>query len=88
MKERDLKTVWVLALALPGQRDHTEPQYAYYGIRKLSRRQPKEEAGLYLDPNDAMHFETKAEANRLLLTLDGPPRFTVVEHVIVGKKRP
>ena len=88
MKERDLRTAWVLALALPGQQCHPEPQYADYGMGKLSRRQTKEEAGLYLAPNDAMHVETKTEDTRLLLTLNGPPRFTFVEHVIVGKKRP
>jgi hypothetical protein len=71
---KPLKTVYIIAAGVPGDKS-AEPMAVYYrGIV-----QPYE---MTFNPNGAKRFTTKALAESFRKTLNGPGRFTVVEHVL------
>ena len=71
---KPLKTVYIIATGVPGDKS-AEPMAIYYrGII-----QPYE---MTFNPNGAKRFTTKDKAEAFRRTLEGPHRFTVVEHVL------
>jgi len=82
------KTVWIIGIPLPGQQGQAEPQYGYYaGLRRFDPKNKHEEPrpSLSLDPNSCMQFDSRQQAERFRLTLDGPSRFTVMEHTVIER---
>lgn len=69
-----LKTIFIIAASVPGDRSAEANAVYYRGII-----QPYE---MTFNPNGAKRFSTRAQAEAFRKTLEGPHRFTVVEHVL------
>lgn len=71
---KPLKTVFIIAAGVPGDKS-AEPMAIYY-------RGIVQKYEITFNPNGARRFPTKVKAEAFRRTLEGPQRFTVVEHVL------
>ena len=71
---KPLKTVFIIAAGVPGDKS-AEPMAVYY-------RGIVQKYEMTFNPNGAKRFATKDKADAFRRTLEGPHRFTVVEHVL------
>ena len=72
---KPLKTVFILGAGVPGDQAVESQAMYFVGFTSTTYQ-------MTFNPNGAKRFTTKALAESFRKTLNGPHRFTVIEHVV------